>query len=582
MVKTTTKLPKTNHRFSIERDRTVSRTQSLFDNVVGHFRINKTRHHWVAGYSNKAMPRNTPASLAIEHGSGDDTAHLSRVAQRLCSILSLFGQPGFSNDLDVIEKTYADEIREQKDVSALQRSICTIWQVKQQEISELEEKISEFEKQKSENEKAVKAAKRERVELEKQKKDLERARGEEKSRMEEESRKKLQAKEKELDKASQKKIEKAKADIKAAYDTLKADKEMLEKQSSASEKALKDEIHDLQLIKKSLRAENAELKIRLSAWEPHLGVAKMSPSNYRDRLRELSEDINNFAERYFDAIPENIEIVGSLGKYEKLSEASPIFEYTSLSAAPISKYMRKAAVRQFISTRVVLILESQLLVQEGQTTAAEFLQNISASLDPPVRTVWKTITAKGLDQVPDFSVDTYAQRFAEHTLGLLQSLVKNSRDQVVDDLKKIFAVALNIWKTKRNNSDQIVINNAPDPSDGVWQVDTQQSLLINEQNIEPNKNRPQCKKPKPFALFPQVIGEFESDSGDGKTTREILHPGIALFSDSPVYNLALDDMEELKIQFRGLHQRHPSSPISPQSFIKFSIPNKLGTNGIAS
>lgn len=194
---------------------------------------------------------------------------------------------------------------------------------------------------------------------------------------------------------------------------------------------------------------------------------------------------------------------------------------------------------------------------------------------------------------------------------MLQPLIQNDEQAIAsarEQVAEITKAALKIWSLRRKDRCTITINSTPglknDDSWNLWTVDEDSVIPPisfpgsgvnaingngNGNNIgseSPTRTTSQSfaihQKPESYVIFPQIIGEFDTNndkrSDIGKKSnirqREILHPGIALFSNSLIFDMGLQDIWSLKDGAHGLQHRRRMTSISSST----TIPNNSTAN----
>lgn len=255
-------------------------------------------------------------------------------------------------------------------------------------------------------------------------------------------------------------------------------------------------------------------------------------------------------------------------------------------------------MQNFISGQLISIFQNKLLVSCGTHEQEAILNIISATLSPDDEKVWRGITVNALDKRPEFSgITKLIEQVAQQTVDTLQPLLDDNEQEkaaVQEEVAEIFVAVLKIWLLRRKDSCTITINSTPGlKNDGSWVA-----LVLEEDSAPPPFSFPNhgangvngngsgisdepeslasstLLSPKlhpraeSYVIFPQIIGEFDTDDKDNERgspkTREnmILHPGIALFSDSPMFDIGLRDIETLKNEFLNVHHRRRMSSLS--------------------
>ncbi|EDN03371.1 predicted protein [Histoplasma mississippiense (nom. inval.)] len=260
------------------------------------------------------------------------------------------------------------------------------------------------------------------------------------------------------------------------------------------------------------------LQDKLRMLSAETAVSSTPFTEYKKHIADLSRFIGDFVVK-FENVPKDVELIfGPLGSLGKLREAGGIFDY---------------------------IYSGSHISAEGW--CAQF-----------------------------YSGDTVDQAVKE-AVDMLQPLIQNDEQAIAsarEQVAEITKAALKIWSLRRKDRCTITINSTPglknDDSWNLWTVDEDSVIPPisfpgsgvnaingngNGNNIgseSPTRTTSQSfaihQKPESYVIFPQIIGEFDTNndkrSDIGKKSnirqREILHPGIALFSNSLIFDMEFD------------------------------------------
>lgn len=186
----------------------------------------------------------------------------------------------------------------------------------------------------------------------------------------------------------------------------------------------------------------------------------------------------------------------------------------------------------------------------------------SSKLSNHERVVWRTITLKAVDKATQLA--KLAKDISATVTTKMDCLVeKKNKSKISGELTSLFKAALEARDTMNTDSREWTINTSP-PSkkDKTWRVIENPLDLTNGNSgttAAKKAARGSVAKPESFTIFPQITGKFE-DNGDMK--QDIFHPGIGLFSDSPVFDLGVAEFEELRSELRSelmrTHKRQSS------------------------
>ncbi|OJD18017.1 hypothetical protein AJ78_01909 [Emergomyces pasteurianus Ep9510] len=403
---------------------------------------------------------------------------------------------------------------------------------------------------------------------------------------------------------------------KAAQSNVKATVQSLEKDKVEATKLIKGlntEVDRLKMCLDTMDTRNEELKAEVHTLQERLrmlnaetAVSRTPSGIYKKDIEHLYQLTGEFATRLSENLPEKAAFVFEpLSTKGKLGQASRIFDYASCSCTPVAASLRRAAVHNFVSRNLISIFQDNLLLSLGTTNndrhdKEEILNTISTNLEPDDEKVWRGITVKALDKVSKFSGMTQIiEQVTQETVDKLQLLIHDNEQgssTVRKEVTEIMKAALKIWFLRRNDSCKITFNGAPGPkNDGSWDAwkveeNAQAAFsfpsngvhaISSGNNGSGTSNGPESptsstfqmptahKEAQSFVIFPQIIGEFESgdkshDRG-GRNTKSpkyesiVLHRGIAVFSDSSLFDEGLRDIQMLQDDFRGVRHRRQSS-----------------------
>jgi hypothetical protein len=170
----------------------------------------------------------------------------------------------------------------------------------------------------------------------------------------------------------------------------------------------------------------------------------------------------------------------------------------------------------------------------------------------------------------------WAEGVSEDIFKTLQCLiVKEHQTQARNDIRDLMTASFQLWDTVRKDNCRIVIDATPPAGpDGSWNLaEIPEAVLASPTDGDWSEN------PGSFAIFPQVTGRFGSsdDLESDEKKPEIIHPGTALFSDSPIFAMGKRDFEDLKAQLQQQQLAHArKSSISSPTKFQFSHPGMTG------
>ncbi|KKZ60565.1 hypothetical protein EMCG_04742 [[Emmonsia] crescens] len=531
--------------------------------------------------------------------------------QEITDCIRFLKLPGTQKTLQGMTAVIAPELERHDKIKELENMLETFTAMKNTQIKKMEEdKEQIIQKLEAENKKlkeAGRAVSQEKESVAKEKSELERERQEDKKKYREKEAKLEKTKKEALEKERKKLKEEYQEKEKTAQNNVKAQMKKLEKEKADSNKLNDDltiDVDRLKVYRDSMEKMNKELKKDVSKLQEKLrtlsaetAVSRTPSIDYKKQVEHMYQLIGGFATRSFENLPREVQLIlEPLGSKYNLGKASPIFNYTSCSSSRVAIALRKAAVQNFISGQLISIFQNKLLVSCGTHEQEAILNIISATLSLDDEKVWRGITINALDKRPEFSdITKLIEQVAQQTVDTLQPLLDNNEQEkaaVQGEVAEIFKAVLKLWLLRRKDSCTITINSTPGlKNDGSWVA-----LVLEEDSAPPPFSFPSngvngvngngisdepeslasttLLSPKlhpraeSYVIFPQIIGEFDTDDKDNERgspkIREsmILHPGIALFSDSPMFDIGLRDIETLKNEFLNVHHRRRMSSLS--------------------
>ncbi|KAG5292471.1 hypothetical protein I7I48_04578 [Histoplasma ohiense] len=538
--------------------------------------------------------------------------------------------PEIQERIQGLKTATAPELTRADEVNELKRSLETISAVKDEQIKKIEEDKDEaIRKLETENKKLKAEARsvaQEKETVAKEKAKLEHERQAEERKYRERETKLEKKKEEALEKEKKKVKEEYQGKVKAAESRVEAAKRKLEKEKDDAikqNKELKTEVNRLMAYRDILEERNEGLGDKVTTLQDKLrmlsaetAVSSTPFTEYKKYIADLSRLIGDFVMR-FENVPKEVELIfGPLGSLGKLRQASGIFDYTSSSRTPVATSLRKAGVHNYIAGTLVSIFQNRLLIRLSTDSSGEhdeaILSTICAALSRDEEQVWRGITVKALDKLPRFSgITQTVDQAVKEAVDMLQPLIQYDEQAIAsarEQVAEIIKAALKIWSLRRNDRCTITINSTPglknDDSWNVWTVDEDSVIPpfsfpgsdVNDINGNGNGNNNGSEspthttfqsfaihqKPQSYVIFPQIIGEFDANNDKrsdlGKKSnirqREILHPGIALFSNSLMFDMGLQDIRSLKDDAHGLQHRRRMTSISSST----TIPNNSTAN----
>ncbi|OJD24925.1 hypothetical protein ACJ73_03709 [Blastomyces percursus] len=635
-----------NHIFSIKDERTISLTHYTVNKALDRLRL---RHNSSGSDTSRYVMNSKQDSkefaarvgdhargktIERDHNTEDETTVIVNSVHVLFDALRFLRIPEIQDRIQGIKRATASELDRVDEIEKLKNAVDIITSLKSKEIEEIkQDKDKVIRKLEAENKKLKEqqqsvAQEKEAVAKQKAKLERDRKAAEEEYREKEAKLKKQQ--EEALKKEKNKVKEQYEGEVKVAKSRVESEKRRLEKERDDAvrlNKELNTKVNKSDVYQEALEERNERLKEdvasvreKLRTLSAETAVSATPFVEYEKSVQNLHQLIEAFTQR-FEHVPDDVGLVFEpLGTLGKLRQASGIFDYTSCSPSAVAISLRKAGVQNFISGQLDAIFKNKLLVGRSTNNSDKhdeaILNAISAALSPDDEKVWRGITVRALNKLPQFSdIKKIIAQLVEAAVGMLEPLIGKDEQTNIDvraQFAEIIKAALKIWSLRRNDRCTITFNRAPglkvDDSWKEWTVGESAMLppfsfpsngtngTIGNGNGSGNaSNGPQSptystlqspvinRRAESYVIFPQIIWEFDTeDEGgdkDGKPKprrRMLLHPGIALFSDSTLFDKGLQDMQSLKNDALNLHHRRRASSLSAST----TFPNNSGTDHV--
>ncbi|EFW23182.1 hypothetical protein D8B26_006693 [Coccidioides posadasii str. Silveira] len=563
------KLP--NYRFSKRKGRTVSKTQSIIDNAIARFSRRYSTYKDTMPSGSRVAPAarselySKDAQIVIE----EQFQTVMDSFQRLFGIFSVVNKSVYYRDLLHLEQVMGAELDKETHLRNLTNAVSAVSQTKDEEIRKLAEENERLKTEHETFEENKKTFKAEKEEFEKKCRDMEKNYKSREEELEERFKNKYKTAEELLKKrverekkAVEEKVESeleelkfSNAELKMKLETKMSESELKIERYEAYEKLQKEKINDLES--------------KLQVVDPSYAMSKKSSTYYHEIFGRFSDRIAKIADDHFGKSPpeDHINIMQLLGQQHRLSEVSEIFNYASSSETEVAANLRKCAIRHFIASQVAKVLMNSPFsprTSDGHRDN-KGLQAIhdSSKLNNHQRMLWRMITLRAIDSRAGFTA--WAKELSAEAMEKIQCLVENKQhSKIKRELASLFEFTLDVWDVTMRDGRNLVINtHPPSKNNGTWKFIDNPLPFSNGNGSTTATAVPRVVKPESFAIFPRITGEFEEEGKNEDMKEEILHPGIGLFSDSPVFELGLREFRELKREVNNSHKRHASisSPI---------------------
>ncbi|KAI1932689.1 hypothetical protein LOZ66_006815 [Ophidiomyces ophidiicola] len=278
-----------NHRFSLRRERTVSRTQSAIDNafafITAHSRRATLRddmsRRGKAPSENETQPR-SPDGPAYQEKDYRETTHSIR---RVLAIFKSLNDPIFQRDLANIEGAMGPGLDRDAHIERLGEALATLSQVESDKIRKLTEKNEELEAQHHKLEKTRKELENKQNGLNQKHQQLETEHASTVKQMaKEDKRRTLELEQKLAEKAAAEKdaskvrLEKMKKEVREKMDTemgrIRSENHSLKEKLAAMKEEHGSEVEMHRRAGKQCNAEITDLKAKLSVVDPSRSMSR--------------------------------------------------------------------------------------------------------------------------------------------------------------------------------------------------------------------------------------------------------------------------------------------------------------------
>ena len=227
----------------------------------------------------------------------------------------------------------------------------------------------------------------------------------------------------------------------------------------------------------------------------------------------------------------------------ELMKSNAIFKYTPISPTDVSMFLRIANVQNIIASHVYSVINKPFFCHSSEARREdEILNTVSQQLssEPSREIVWRALTIQGLEMLPESSHTSFSpvKSTVQEILNTLRPLTAISEhNQLEASLTGIVEVAFTLWQTMRKDSCRIELQTDPCLDRADWEA--QEYLNSEEVAVQDEAIKVCARDVLPLCLFPKVKGYF-----DNREDAKILHPGKAVFTDSPVFALGVEEQWE--------------------------------------
>ena len=213
-----------------------------------------------------------------------------------------------------------------------------------------------------------------------------------------------------------------------------------------------------------------------------------------------------------------------------------------MSDSEVALFLRRVNVQHIFSQALAFV--DQPFFEHGaeQGGRGQMLSAISHTLASSSRrseSVWRALTVQGLAEAGgEGAAGAQMESTVESIMSTLEPLVKPSeRSDLKADLAQVRQEALELWSLIRKDVCRISLDFHP--CRATWQaLDVPESEAVGRpaDTAEPVR----ATEVEALCIFPRATGNWD----DGKEPK-ILHQGLAVFSDSPVFTLGTQEKHHL-------------------------------------
>ncbi|KAL9131079.1 MAG: hypothetical protein Q9217_000902 [Psora testacea] len=495
------------------------------------------------GHGDSEGPQQSAATLAASN----------EALQRLADIAN-FCKFSVTRDMAVVEEVYGTEMDRDMEIQRLNEALETLTHAKSDKMERVQRENEEFkakedalklEKERYQKMQAELEARHEEAEAALEK-DYERKLQEEKAK----AMKQVKAKKAEIEVEIKQKFR----DLKDTKEKLTAENNELKQQLTQAKKKLEEKKARFGRERQVLEQENKDLDLQLKQIKSEFPVERQSVQYYTERFKQISDAVRTVSSKYFQTLPERA-INHPETVEDELNRLSSIFHPPPIWNSGISVFLRVMDAQHIISTSLCNYVWQPFLpesnIRENHQGVSHYLTKVSNALSATggrKETVWRVLTLRGIDALGDYPTESSRQvdSCVQHILDTLQPLtVPSESSKLKQDLLTIVHEAAAVWTTARKDEDRILIDPSP-PSNATSNAnDTNNVIKWGSESVPASFEIPPTAKTvttpiqKPLCIFPSIS---QRKSPDSETA--LVHQGSALFADSPVWSLALDEKQE--------------------------------------
>lgn len=259
----------------------------------------------------------------------------------------------------------------------------------------------------------------------------------------------------------------------------------------------------------------------------------------------------------------------------KLEETSVLFKGTPITDSFASLGLRRAKVFHLLTTLICEKIWQPLFISAlwESPEIRSFLAKSSATLsktDHRRESLWRCTALNSIEYQSGEVPGAFLEHLIREVVPKFQPLVADSKVTAVEeDLKKILKDAVEFWETTQRDGSRISVLTIPNTS---WEEAL--PFIMPEEDFQKTSPLPSRSRSfDPLLVFPEVIRQpqqknLASSSKDkvhGNEKPRTLSRGLALFRDTNIFDVGVEELEELaeatkQAQFRLVsHHRKRSS-----------------------
>jgi hypothetical protein len=250
-----------------------------------------------------------------------------------------------------------------------------------------------------------------------------------------------------------------------------------------------------------------------------------------------------------------------------LEETDELFKGTPLSNSYASLGLRRAKVFHLIAALICNNIWQPWFVSAlwDNPKVRSVLKETSDELlktDRQKESLWRYTTLKTFKQIqqPGTVPETFLQGLIDEVVPKFRQLLPRSKVTAVEKaLKRVLIDAITFWETAQMDGSRISVSTEIDQTMTSWAEAL--PFIMPEEHEEFRNTSPSPLKPRglgPLLVFPEVRRQLTTSSKDNiheDETPQTLSQGLALFADTNIFDLGMEEQEALALAIREAQSR---------------------------